>query len=147
MNFSLSPPASNRNDIFISSQSKDREWVRRLVDALSEQALRVWHDEVQVKPGDSWSDRIEEGLRESTHIVLVITPETARSNWVAFELGAALALQKPLIPVVAEDTPSEDIPGPIKLRRHLPKGDPKAVAEEIAHGVVSEREGRSKDLS
>jgi len=128
---------SKKYDIFISSQSKDREWVRSLVNALSEQALRVWYDEVEIKPGDLWRDQIEEGLRESTYVVFVITPETARSNWMAVELGAALALQKPVIPVVAEDTPPEDIPGPIKLRKYLLKGDPRGVAEEIAHGVAS----------
>jgi nucleoside 2-deoxyribosyltransferase len=62
----------------------------------------------------------------------------------AFELGAALALQKPVIPVVAEDTPLEDVPGPIKLRKYLLKGDPEIVAEEIAHGVAPEREGEGK---
>jgi hypothetical protein len=129
---------SKKYDIFISSQSKDREWVRRLVDALSEQSLRVWYDEAEIKPGDSWSDRIEEGLRESSYTVFVITPEAAHSNWMAVELGAALALQKPVIPVVSEDIRLEDIPGPIRLRKYLPKGDPKSVAEEIAHGVVSE---------
>jgi hypothetical protein len=41
---------------------------------------------------------------------MVITPEAAHSNWQAAELGAALALQKPLIPILAEDVPSKDIP-------------------------------------
>lgn len=135
---------SEKYDVFISYSYKDREWVRRLVDALSEQGLHVWYDVMEIKPGDSMLERVEEGLHDSTHVVFVITSETVRSNWAAAELGAALALQKPLIPIVAEDTPLEDIPGPIKLRKYLLKGDPKVVAEEITHAVVSERKSESK---
>lgn len=135
---------SRKYDIFLSYQIKDREWVGCLVDALSEQGLHVWYDEMEIKPGDSMLDRVEEGLHDSTYVVFVITSETARSNWAAAELGAALALQKPLIPIVAEDMPLEDIPGPIKLRKYLLKGDPRAVAEEIAHVVVSKRKSEDK---
>lgn len=127
-------------DIFLSYQHKDYEWVKRLVDALSEQGLSVWYDENEIKIGDSLIDRIEEGLRESAYVVSVITSDTARSNWAAAELGAILALQKPLIPIVTDDTPLEGIPGPIRLRKYLRKGDPKAVAEEIARRVASEPE-------
>ncbi|MGQ9627958.1 MAG: toll/interleukin-1 receptor domain-containing protein [Anaerolineae bacterium] len=135
---------SKEYDIFLSYQSKDREWVRRLVDALSEQGLRVWYDEKEVRPGEPILHRMEEGLRGSAHVVFVITPQTARSNWMAAELGAALALQKSVIPVVSEDTPSEDIPGPIKLRKYLLKGDPEVVAEEIVRGIASEHKGKDK---
>jgi hypothetical protein len=126
-------------DIFLSYHRKDDEWVRRLVDALSKQGVDVWYDE-KIKPGESWREKIEEGLRQSRYVGFIITPETARSNWLALELGAALALKKPLIPIVAEDTPLEDIPGPIRLRKALPKSDPIVVAEKIARGIVHERE-------
>lgn len=130
----------NKYDIFISYHSKDREWVRRLVDALLAQGLRVWYDEMEIKFGDTLPNRMEEGLRQSAYVVFIITPETVRSNWMALELGAALALQKPLIPIVAEETPFEDIPGPIKLRMYLIKSDPLAIAEQIARGIITARE-------
>jgi len=71
----------------------------------------------------------------------------ARSNWQAVELGAALALQKPLIPIVAEDVPVKDIPGPIKLRKYLLKADPMVVADEIARGIASARGVESKAVA
>jgi hypothetical protein len=128
--------------VFIShagTDNKDREWVSRLVDALLEEGLDVWYDEREIHPGDSWLDQMEAGLRESAYVVSIITPESARSNWAAAELGAALALRKPVIPIVADDTPPEAIPGPIRLRKYVRKSDPKIVAAEIARGVVSER--------
>lgn len=131
-------------DVFLSYTAKDSEWVRRLANALLEQGLNVWYDEIEIKPGDVWRDQTEKGLRASTYVVMIITPEAAHSNWQAAELGAALALQKPLIPIVAEDVPSKDIPGPIKLRKYLLKADPKVVADEIARGITSEREVEGK---
>jgi hypothetical protein len=126
-----------------SHQDKDRDWVRRLVDALSEKGVDVWYDETEIKPGDSWADRTEEGLRESAYVVFIVTSETT-SNWSAAELGAALALRKPVIPIVAEDVPFENIPGPIKLRKYLPKGDPVTVADEIVGTIGLRHEGDGK---
>jgi len=137
---------SSKYDIFLSYHRKDDEWAKRLVDALSKQGVDVWYDE-KVKPGDSLRDKIEEGLRQSRQVAFIITPETARSNWMALELGAALALKKPLIPIVAEGTPLEDIPGPIRLRKSLSKGDPDIVAEKIARGIAAERVPEAEILS
>ena len=128
---------SKEYDIFLSYPPEDRDWVKRLAIALTEQGLHVWYDEIEIKPGDMLLDRMEKGLRESTYMVIVITLEAVHSNWQAVELGAALALQKPLIPIVAEDVPSKDIPGPIKLRKYLLKADPTVVADEIARGIAS----------
>jgi hypothetical protein len=49
-----------------------------------------------------------------------------------------------LIPIVAEDVPFENIPGPIKLRKYLPKGDPIAIADEIADAIVPEHKSDGK---
>jgi len=126
-------------DIFISYPRQEKEWVRNLVKALSEQGLKVWYDETEMRPGDSFIKQFEEGLRKSSNVVIIITREATRSNWMALELGAALGLHKPLIPIVSEDVPPQDIPGPIKLRKYLLKTDPTTVAEEIARSLTSKR--------
>ena len=119
--------------------------MRRLADALSERGVEVWYDE-KIKPGDLWREKLEEGFRQSRHVAVIVTPATAQSNWMALELGAALALKKPLIPIVAEDTPLIDIPGPIRIRKSLAKGDPVAVAvaERIVRELASEREAEAE---
>jgi nucleoside 2-deoxyribosyltransferase len=129
---------ANTYDIFLSYQNKDRDWAGRLVEALSEAGLRVWYAQAEIKPGEVLVDRLEEGLRESDYIVFVM-PEK-QSNWTAVELGAALALRKPLIPIVAEGALPENIPGPIKLRKYLQKGDPIVIADEIARTISQERQ-------
>lgn len=126
-------------DIFLSYPREEREWVRRLADALAEHGLRAWYAEAEIMPGELWAEGLEEGLRSSTYFVSVVTPESAQSNWAAWELGAALGLHKPIIPIVAADVPFEVIPDPVKRRRYIPKTDPAAVAEEIAHSIAGKR--------
>ncbi len=69
---------SKEYDIFLSYPPEDRDWVRRLASALSEQGLCVWYDETGMKPGDMLLDRMEKGLRESSHVVFVIMPEAVQ---------------------------------------------------------------------
>lgn len=131
---------AKKYDVFISYFLKDRAWVRSLVKALQDRGIRVWYDEAEVRPGDSLLDRIHEGLNKSHDIIFLIDAGTSKSNWAAAELGAALALHKPIIPIVQEGILPEDIPGPIRLRRYLLKQEPSVTAEEVVRAISSERE-------
>jgi hypothetical protein len=122
-------------DIFLSYQNSDHEWANGLVRALAGKNLRVWHEATEIEAGDSFIEDIEEGLHNSAYFVVVITPESVGSNWIAAELGAALAMKKPLIPIVSKDTRPELLPGPIRRRKWLAMEDPDVVAEEIAKRV------------
>ncbi len=124
-------------DVFISYARKDADWVRALVGALEREALRAWYAEREIRPGEAFADRLEEGLRSSHSVVLVLTPESVHSNWMAFELGAALALQKPLIPIVSREVLEKDLPGPVRLRRYLYQDEPEKVAQQIADTLRS----------
>lgn len=111
---------------------------RGLVDALVAQGLRVWDSEREIRPGDNWVEAVEGALRNSRAVLLVVTPESAGSRWQAAEMGAALAMQKLVIPVIAAGTPREVIPGPLRLRQYIEMGDPEVAADEIARGLVTE---------
>jgi hypothetical protein len=134
-------------DVFLSHSIKDRDWVSGLVKALSQRNLRVWSDSEWVQAGDSWREAIDEGIRKSKSFVTIITPESVSSSFMAAELGSALALKKPLIPIVSSDTPSEKLPGPVRLRRYISMDEPEIVAEEISRRLITKPRnyGLSKD--
>jgi hypothetical protein len=123
-------------DVFLSHSLKDRDWASDLVRALMQRRLRVWSNFEGIRVGDSWYQAIDDGIRKSRSFVAIITPESVRSSFMAAELGSALALKKPLIPVVSEDTPSEELPGPIRLRRYITLDEPETVAEEISRRLA-----------
>jgi hypothetical protein len=128
---------SHKFNVFISHSHQDREWTRKLSEALKQRGLSVWLDEDQIRPGEEWGQRILEGLQKSSHIVFLIGPGASLSKSLALELGMALAERKPIIPVVDKDVSSEDIPGPIRRRQYLKKNDPQAVADEIVEAVAA----------
>jgi len=129
-------------DVFISYSLRDRVWARSIVEALQDRGVSVWYDETEVRPGEALEDRIREGLDNSNNIIFLIAEGAAKSNWVAAELGAALALHKPIIPIVQEGIPRKDIPGPIRLRRYLLKQDPSITAEEVVRAISPQRSQR-----
>jgi TIR domain len=127
---------STNFDIFISHSHKDSQWARQLAQGLRDRGVSVWLAEDQISPGEEWGRKIREGLRESSHIVFLVGAGASRSNALSHELGMALGEGKLIIPVVDADVPAEEIPGPIRRRQYLKKGDPKAVAEEIAEALA-----------
>lgn len=97
-------------NIFISHSSADKPFVKRLAHGLLSEGLPVWLDAWQLEYGDSLTDKIYEGIEESSIVLLVVSRQSAESGWVNRELNAALAMEaqvrrKFLIPLKLEDCP------------------------------------------
>lgn len=79
--------------IFHSHNSEDKEFVRQLGQDLRRAGITVWLDEAEIKPGDSIIDKIEEGLKGSKHLALILSPNSVNSSWVKRELRTVLHQQ------------------------------------------------------
>src|SRR5688572_4717080 len=115
----------SRPRVFISysrESHSDVEWVRAFADALQQQQVEVWLDEWKIRAGESFSEAIETGLRQSDAIVAVLSPATARNPSVFFELRVALGTGKRLMPIVSTDLGASMIPCDLRTRRVLRKG-------------------------
>lgn len=123
-------------DVFISHSHQDSQWARQLAQGLQDRGVSVWLAEDRISPGEEWGRKIREGLHKSSRIVFLVGAGASKSNALGLELGMALGEGKLIIPVVDPDVPLEEIPGPIRRRQFLKKGDPKAVAEEIAEALA-----------
>lgn len=125
-------------DVFISYVVADREFAQVLAGALRKRGLSVWWGEEQIKPGDYWADSIQDALQGSENVVFVLSAGAAKSNWLAVELGGALALHKRIIPVIKAGTPPEEIPGPLRLRKPLAGLDAITAAAAIARTIAAD---------
>lgn len=101
-------------DIFLSHSSKDKLAVRELAERLKGDGLRVWLDEWEIKPGDSISLKIEQGLESSRTLILVMSSDAFASDWVTLERHTALfrdptSQQRRFIPLRLDDAPLKDI--------------------------------------
>ncbi len=79
--------------IFLSHNREDKEFVRQLGQDLRRAGITAWLDEAEIKPGDSIIDKIEEGLKGSKHLAVILSPDSVNSSWVKKELRAVLYQQ------------------------------------------------------
>src|SRR5258708_1326514 len=88
----------DKRKVFISYSSSDAVWAREFANSLQQRGLKVWFDSNAIHSGQSLTDAVEKGLRESSVIALLVTPDTIKRPNLFFEIGAAMGMGKPLIP-------------------------------------------------
>ncbi|MBF4438356.1 toll/interleukin-1 receptor domain-containing protein, partial [Vibrio anguillarum] len=75
------------HDVFISHASEDKdEFVRPLANALINEGLNVWFDEMTLRIGDSLRQKIDKGLANSRVGLVVLSPSFIAKGWTNYEL-------------------------------------------------------------
>jgi len=105
-----------RSTVFVSHSSKDKAFVRRLVQNLAEDpSLRFWIDENEIQAGADVQRVITQSLRptDTDWLLLVISEHSTESSWVSFEVSQFIGFGngKNIIPVVL--TKESRFPEPI----------------------------------
>lgn len=74
-------------DVFISHASEDKlTFVDDLVNALREKSIKVWYDSLNIKWGDSLRTQIDNGLKNSSFGIVVISEHYIKKGWTQYEL-------------------------------------------------------------
>jgi len=77
--------------IFLSHTSTDKPFVRELKARLESHGVNeVWLDEAEIQIGDSLIKKIDEGLKKTKYIGVVLSPRSINSPWVEKELEIAI---------------------------------------------------------
>lgn len=119
-------------DVFLSYSSKDARWVDEFVDALRASGFRPWSHHVDILPGEKWAERIEGALRNSHTLVFILTLNSLDSPWTFFEIGAAIADRKRIIPILADELPTNRVPRMLAQFQFLRERSPVHAAERVA---------------
>lgn len=87
--------------IFLSYAAADKAEARKLLHSLLSQRpdLQIFTTET-LSAGEDWESRLKQEISQCDIFVVVITRHSVDSAWVLQQLGAAWALNKPIIPVV-----------------------------------------------
>jgi hypothetical protein len=93
---SISPDA---HPVFISYSNKNVKFAKQLADQLNAKQLTCFLADQSIPPGAEWSRQIWTALRQCRVVVLLITAQSV-SDWCKYEIGAALALNKTIVPAV-----------------------------------------------
>jgi len=68
--------------VFLSHSSADKALARRLAADLRSAKVDVWLDQWEIRVGESFEQKIEQGLDEVEFVIVLLTPHSVESNWV-----------------------------------------------------------------
>lgn len=107
--------------VFISHASADKNLVDQLAADLKARGIPVWYDKLDLRIGDSIPAAINEGLGRAKYFLILLSPSSVASRWVAEELNAAMMEQVArggtfLLPAMVADC---DVPILLRHRRHV----------------------------
>src|SRR5215204_5407419 len=84
--------------IFISYSPKDSRHMANMQDNLLRIGYKPWIDP-SPRPGQDWRFDIDDAIRSSDAMIVIVTPAAADSIFVTYEWALALGIGIPVIPV------------------------------------------------
>ena len=85
----IKEPANDVPRVYLAHASEDHETLAKpLAQALMAKGIDVWFDEWEIRTGDSLWRKMEEGLANCTHFVVLLTPNSLDKPWVVTEVDA-----------------------------------------------------------
>lgn len=100
------------NKIFFSYSRDNSEFVIELAKELREAGATIWLDQLDIKPGTRWDRSIEQALKSSNTLLIILSKSSVESHNVMDEVSYALEENRIVVPVLLEEC---DIP--FRLRR------------------------------
>lgn len=95
--------------VFISHSSRDQGIVISLANLLSKFGVEVFVAEWYLAPGEQIDTRIFREIETSNCVVVLLTQEGIRSNWVQQEVGYAISKDRHIIPLVEKGAKKGDL--------------------------------------
>ncbi len=80
--------------VFLSHSSVDKVFAYRLATDLLTLGFSVWIDAWELSVGDSLLERLVQGIEGSAYVLLLMSPDSILSPWVAKEIEVALEVER-----------------------------------------------------
>src|SRR6266567_1650243 len=100
-------------EVFISYSRKDKEFVRRLYEALERRDREAWADWEDIRPTEEFMQAIYGAIEGADTFVFVLTPDSVASVPCGHEIAHAAAHNKRMVPIVARDVNADTVPEPL----------------------------------
>lgn len=86
--------------IFVSYSRKDEPFVQQLVEKLQAAGYPVWMDREGIVGGDEWRTKLKVAVEEASLLLLVVSPQSEKSEWVTIERSYAKEKGIPILPLL-----------------------------------------------
>jgi HEAT repeat protein len=92
--------------IFISYKHQERvvSFVQKLKEELEHADFDVWVDSELLRPGQDWKKEIDSAIKASIALVVIMTPDAFKSQYVTYEWAFAIGRGMEVIPLIFENT-------------------------------------------
>jgi len=129
------------HDVFISHASEDKDgFVRPLANALMDEGLNVWFDEMTLRIGDSLRQKIDRGLANSRVGLVVLSPEFINKGWTNYELDGIVTRtvsgEQILLPIWHNITKQQVVDFSPSLADKVARSTATHTIEEIASEIA-----------
>ena len=95
--------------VFLSHSARDKNLVMALARLLEKFGIELFVADWVLSPGKRLDQKVLGAIRGSDCMVVLLTPNGLRSNWVQQEIGIALQAGKLVIPIVERETDDRDL--------------------------------------
>jgi hypothetical protein len=96
------------HNVFISYSHEDRFIAATLAQRLREMGYRPWIDYSGIIGGEAWASQIQQAISQTEVLLVLLTPDSAASEWVRREVELAQTGNHPVIPLLVRPA---DLPG------------------------------------
>ena len=107
-----------KSDVFFSYAAHDAELAEQLCEPLTAAGAKVFLAHRSVEGGSIWADRLLRELDAALCLFFLVTEEACGSAYVQQEIGVAIGLKKPVVPIVARAFEGE-LPGLVQRYQRI----------------------------
>ena len=105
-------PKLGPSEVFISHSSKNGAFIARLESVLAAHGIRSFVSKTNIHGAQQWHDEIGTALKRCDWFLLVLSPQSVRSQWVKHELIYALQARRyrgRIIPVLYRNCDADEL--------------------------------------
>jgi WD40 repeat protein len=95
------------NRVFVSYSRRNKIFAERIARDLGDAGMEVWIDFRQIHGGEQWQEEIYRGIERSQIVVVCLSPDAVKSEWVQREVLTARKQEKFIIPIMAVNAQRE----------------------------------------
>jgi len=86
--------SKDRRDVFICHSTEDKPTIiAQLLPELDKKGITYWYDNAEIKWGDSIVRKINEGIRISKYVLVVVSDSFIKKNWPQVEFESAMSIE------------------------------------------------------
>ena len=102
------------NQVFVSYSRQDENFVRKMLipnlkDEHGNDEFQLWFDRDQLRAGDDWKLMIDDALKLSFAVIVVLSPAACKSPYVTYEWSYGLGLGLSAIPIIWREVETDQI--------------------------------------